>query len=80
MPLSKWFLSKKGQKDDNSRSGKSLKELVNEYGLSSNLFRMQVIKRFASFWERLFLIWIFVVNMDSTLWKSVVETPRNIVF
>ena len=44
MPLSKWFLSKKGQKDDNSRSGKSLKELVNEYGLSSNLIRMQVIK------------------------------------
>ena len=44
MPLSKWFLSKKGQKDDNSRSGKSLKQLVNEYGLSSNLFRMQVIK------------------------------------
>ena len=34
MPLSKWFLSKKGQKDDNSRSGKSLKELVNEYGLN----------------------------------------------
>ena len=44
MLLSKWFLSKKGQKDDNSRSGKSLKQLVNEYGLSSNLFRMQVIK------------------------------------
>ena len=44
MPLSKWFLSKKGQKDDNSRSGKSLKQLVNEYGLSSNLFSMQVIK------------------------------------
>ena len=39
MPLSKWFLSKKGQKDDNKRSGKSLKQLVNEYGLSSNLFR-----------------------------------------
>ena len=44
MPLSKWFLSKKGQKDDNKRSGKSLKQLVNEYGLSSNLFRLQVIK------------------------------------
>ena len=41
MPLSKWFLSKKGQKND--RSGKSLKQLVNEYGLSSNLFRLQVI-------------------------------------
>ena len=26
------------------RSGKSLKQLVNEYGLSSNLFRLQVIK------------------------------------
>ena len=44
IPLSKWFLSKKGQKDDNKRSGKSLKQLVNEYGLSSNLFRLQVIK------------------------------------
>ena len=44
IPLSKWFLSKKGQKDDNKRSGKSLKQLVNEYGLSSNLFRLQGIK------------------------------------
>ena len=43
MPLSKWFLSKKGQKNDSNRSGKSLKQLVNEYGLSSNLFRLQVI-------------------------------------
>ena len=49
MPLSKWFLSKKGKKDDNSRSGKSLKQLVNEYGLSSNLFRLQVIGESTSF-------------------------------
>ena len=27
MPLSKWFLSKKGQKNDSNRSGKSLKQL-----------------------------------------------------
>lgn len=79
MPLSKWFLSKKGQKDDNSRSGKSLKQLVNEYGLSSNLFRMQVIKD-SAFWERPSSIWIFVVNMDLILWKSVVEMLRSTVF
>ena len=37
MPLSKWFLSKRGH------SGKSLKQLVKEYGLSSNLFRLKVV-------------------------------------
>lgn len=43
MPLSKWLLSNKGQKGNQARSGKSLKQLVKEYGLSSNLFRLQVI-------------------------------------
>ncbi len=44
MPLSKWFLSKKGENNsENSLSGKSLKQLVKEYGISNNLFRLQVI-------------------------------------
>lgn len=41
MPLSKLFLSKKGNKD-NQHTGKSLQQLVSEYGLSTNLFRLQV--------------------------------------
>lgn len=41
MPLSKAFLSKQ-KKKEKSRTGKSLQELVREYGLSSNLFRLQV--------------------------------------
>ena len=44
IPLSKWFLSKKGgNNSENSLSGKSLKQLVKEYGISNNLFRLQVI-------------------------------------
>ena len=44
IPLSKWFLSKKGENNsENSLSGKSLKQLVKEYGISNNLFRLQVI-------------------------------------
>lgn len=42
LPLTKWFLSKKGKKDDSDLSGKSLEQLVKEYGLSSNLFRLRV--------------------------------------
>ena len=43
LPLSKWVLAKRGQKrGDRHRSGKSLSQLVREYGLSSNLFRLQV--------------------------------------
>ena len=42
LPLTKHFLSKKGQADENTHSGKSLKQLVKEYGLSNNLFRLQV--------------------------------------
>lgn len=44
MPFSKWFLSKRGQREeDDVHSGKSLKQLVKEYGLSSNLFRLKVV-------------------------------------
>ena len=44
MPLSKWFLSKEGaDKDKGKQNNKTLKELVAEYGISSNLFRLKVI-------------------------------------
>lgn len=43
MPLTKWFLSKKGKKNDGTLSGKSLDQLVQEYGLSSNLFRLRAV-------------------------------------
>lgn len=42
LPLTKWFLSKKGEKSDNTLSGKSLNQLAKEYGVSSNLFRLRV--------------------------------------
>ena len=42
VPLSKWFLVKKGQQNDNMHTGKTLRQLVQEYGLSSNLFRLKV--------------------------------------
>ena len=41
MPLTKWFLSKKGKKQEVNASGKSLNQLVKENGLSSNLFRLR---------------------------------------
>ena len=44
LPLTKWFLSNKGKQNETSLSGKSLKELVSEYGLSSNLFRLRVVE------------------------------------
>ena len=43
LPLTKWFLSKKGKKDEGTLSGKSLSQLAKEYGLSSNLFRLRAI-------------------------------------
>lgn len=43
LPLTKWFLSKRRKKDENASSGKSLNELVKEYGLSDNLFRLQSV-------------------------------------
>ena len=42
LPLSKWFLTKKSKSDSASDSGKSLDELVNEYGLTVNLFRVRI--------------------------------------
>ncbi|MBP3679753.1 MAG: SLC13 family permease [Bacteroidaceae bacterium] len=44
LPLSKWILDKRGGKDgNNNRKGKSLNQLVKEYGLSDNLFRLKVV-------------------------------------
>ena len=42
LPLSKWFLTKKRKSDSASDSGKSLDELVNEYGLTVNLVRVRI--------------------------------------
>ncbi len=44
MPLSKWFLSGKGgERDKGKHNNKTLKELVAEYGISTNLFRLKVV-------------------------------------
>lgn len=42
MPLSKIFLTPKEKTGDKKKTGKSLKELVKEYGLSDNLFRVHI--------------------------------------
>ncbi|MBR2360186.1 MAG: SLC13 family permease, partial [Bacteroidaceae bacterium] len=42
LPLTKWFLSENKKKEENSRKGKSLGELVDEYQLVNNLNRLQV--------------------------------------
>ena len=43
IPLSKIFLSKRGEQNgDNRKKNKTLKDLANEYQLSSNLYRLQV--------------------------------------
>ena len=42
LPLTKWFLSKRKKKDEEVSSGKSLSELVKEYGLAHNQFRLRV--------------------------------------
>ena len=42
MPLTKIFLTPKVKDKDKKKSGKSLGELVNEYGLTENLFRVHV--------------------------------------
>lgn len=45
IPLSRIFLSKKGDKNKkNSSKTKSLKELANEYQLADNMYRIRVIK------------------------------------
>ena len=41
LPLTKIFLSEKGKKDDRAVSGKSLSQLVKEYSLADNLFRLK---------------------------------------
>ena len=41
LPLTKWFLSKRREQSHTAASGKSLNQLVQEYGLSHNLFRLQ---------------------------------------
>ena len=41
LPLTKCFLSKKGQRDESTQSGKSLNQLATEYRLSANLYRLR---------------------------------------
>lgn len=43
LPLTRIFLSKKGKQEDRTSSGKSLNQLVKEYGLSHNLFRLKAV-------------------------------------
>ncbi|MCD8208183.1 MAG: SLC13 family permease [Bacteroidales bacterium] len=47
LPLTKWFLSKE-RKKENDDGGKSLDQLVKEYGLSKNLFRVRMDESSAS--------------------------------
>ena len=42
MPLTRIFLTPKEKSSDSKKAGKSLKELVKEYGLSDNLFRVHI--------------------------------------
>ncbi len=42
LPLSRWFLSGKRKRKNDTPRGKSLGQLVKEYGLSDNLFRLRV--------------------------------------
>ncbi len=42
-PLSKFFLSKDNNNEDEKKKGKSLKDLANEYQLSQNLFRIRAV-------------------------------------
>ena len=42
LPLTKMFLLPKDKAKDKKKTGKSLKELVKEYGITDNLFRVQV--------------------------------------
>ena len=43
LPLTRWFLSKKREQGGTASTGKSLNELVKEYGLSTNLFRLRAV-------------------------------------
>ena len=42
IPLSRWFLSPKVKENAAQKVGKSLKQLVKEYGLTNNLFRLKL--------------------------------------
>lgn len=42
MPLTRWLLTPKEKAGEKGSAGKSLKELVNEYGLTENLFRVHI--------------------------------------
>lgn len=42
LPLTKWFLSGKHEHEEETSAGKSLGQLVKEYGLSDNLFRLRI--------------------------------------
>ena len=43
LPLSRWFLSPKNSAQEAHESGKTLKQLVKEYGLTNNLFRLKAV-------------------------------------
>ena len=43
LPLTKIMFGKKDKSADDAKSGKSLKELVKEYGITENLFRVQIV-------------------------------------
>ena len=42
LPMSRWFLSPKKGVDEKQEQGKTLKQLVKEYGLTNNLFRLKL--------------------------------------
>jgi di/tricarboxylate transporter len=43
LPLTKICFAKKDKSKEDAKSGKSLKELVKEYGIAENLFRVQIV-------------------------------------
>lgn len=43
LPMSRWFLSPKKRVDEQQGQGKTLKQLVKEYGLTNNLFRLKAV-------------------------------------
>ena len=42
LPTTKWFLAPKDKANDKKKSGKSFNELVREYGITDNLFRVHI--------------------------------------
>ena len=43
LPMSRWFLSPKKRVGEQQGQGKTLKQLVKEYGLTNNLFRLKAV-------------------------------------